>query len=31
MKLIELKEKTIGTDEDPMKLLLQHSVRFVRL
>ena len=31
MKLIELKEKTIGTDEDPMKLLLQHSVRFVQL
>ena len=31
MKLIELKEKTIATDEDPMKLLLQHSVRFVRL
>lgn len=31
MKLIELKEKTIGMDEDPMKLLLQHSVRFVRL
>ena len=31
MKLIELKEKTIGTDEDPMKLLLQHSARFVRL
>ena len=31
MKLIELKEKTIGTDEDPMKLLLHHSVRFVRL
>ena len=31
MKLSELKEKTIGTDEDPMKLLLQHSVRFVRL
>ena len=31
MKLIELKEKTIGTEEDPMKLLLQHSVRFVRL
>ena len=31
MKLIELKEKTIGTDEDPMKLLLQHSVRFIRL
>ena len=31
MKLIELKEKTIGTDEDPMKLLLQHGVRFVRL
>lgn len=32
MKLIELKEKTATTDEDPMKLLLQHSgVRFVRL
>ncbi len=32
MKLIELREKTATTDEDPMKLLLQHSgVRFVRL
>lgn len=32
MKLMELKEKTATTDEDPMKLLLQHSgVRFVRL
>ncbi|OOF58982.1 Cd(II)/Pb(II)-responsive transcriptional regulator [Rodentibacter myodis] len=32
MKLIELREKTATTDEDPMKLLLQHSgVKFVRL
>lgn len=31
MKLVELKEKTVTTDEDPMKLLLQHSVRFVKL
>ncbi|OOF45278.1 Cd(II)/Pb(II)-responsive transcriptional regulator [Rodentibacter trehalosifermentans] len=31
MKLIELREKSTATDEDPMKLLLQHSgVRFVR-
>ena len=31
MKLVELKEKTVTSDEDPMKLLLQHSVRFVKL
>jgi HTH-type transcriptional regulator zntR homolog len=32
MKLIELREKTVSNDEDPMKLLLQHSgVKFVRL
>ncbi|OOF62120.1 MerR family transcriptional regulator [Rodentibacter sp. Ppn85] len=32
MKLIELKEKIVSNDEDPIKLLLQHSgVRFVRL
>ena len=31
MKLVELKEKTVESDEDPMKLLLQHSVRFVKL
>lgn len=31
MKLIELREKSATTDEDPMKSLLQHSgVRFVR-
>ncbi|MBF0751698.1 MULTISPECIES: Cd(II)/Pb(II)-responsive transcriptional regulator [Pasteurellaceae] len=31
MKLIELREKSSATDEDPMQLLLQHSgVRFVR-
>lgn len=31
MKLIELREKTVENDEDPMQLLLQHSVRFVRM